>query len=354
MAIYHASTSAVSRGSGHSTTAKSAYISCDKITDEITGEIHNYENKKGLEHSDIVLPDGIDKKISASELWNKAELAEGRKDSRVGREWVVGLPHELNKEQRINLSQAISQELANRYQVGTQYAIHEPSKKGDQRNYHVHILTTTRKLDQALNLTEKSDIERDRKQCTQMGIANSKEQIIQCREMIANQINQALERACVNEKVTEKSFKDLGIDKVPTKHIGKEATHLERKGQSTEIGDYNRQVHQYNQLKISLDKMNKELYHENQQESSRPSVNDLVRQYFSEKDQVQVKQESLEYQKKKQDLLLQSILAKHKSVDKIVEQYKQSEQQKKAQQQKEREKTFVQEISRSKSRGFER
>ena len=125
MAIYHASTSAVSRGNGHSTTAKAAYISCDKITDQITGEIHNYENKKGLEYSDIVLPDGIDKKISPSELWNKAELAEGRKDSRVGREWVVGLPHELNKEQRLYLVQSLSKELANRYQVAAQYAIHE-------------------------------------------------------------------------------------------------------------------------------------------------------------------------------------------------------------------------------------
>ena len=244
--------------------------------------------------------------------------------------------------------------MGHRYQVGTQYAIHEPSQQGDQRNYHVHILTTTRKLDQDLNLTEKSDIERDRKQCAQIGIINSKEQIIQCREMIANQINQALELACVNERVTEKSFKDLGIDKVPTKHMGKEATHLERKGQSTEVGDYNRQVHQYNNLKISLDKVNKELYYENQKESRNPSINDLVRQYFVEKKPVQVKQEKVEEQKAKQDILLQSILSKHKDVDKIVEQYKQSEQQKKVQQQKEREKTFVQEISRSKSRGFER
>lgn len=46
--MYHATTSAVSRGSGGSACAKSAYIGGQEITNEITGEIHNYTKNKAL------------------------------------------------------------------------------------------------------------------------------------------------------------------------------------------------------------------------------------------------------------------------------------------------------------------
>ena len=251
--MYHATTSAVSRGAGGSSCAKGAYIGGEEITNEITGEIHNYTKKQGVEHTEIILPNGIEKTISSSELWNKAELAENRKDARVGREWVIGLPSELDKEQRKELAQNLAKDLAERYQVATQIAIHEPNKHGDQRNYHVHILTTTRKIDQNLNLTEKSDIERDRKQCAKLGISTSQDQIIECRERIANRLNQSLERANVQKEVSHLSYKDQGIDKIPTKHLGKSATFLERNGIKTEIGDYNRSATRFNELKIALE-----------------------------------------------------------------------------------------------------
>jgi hypothetical protein len=251
--MYHATTSAVSRGAGGSACAKGAYIGGQEITNEITGEIHNYTKKQGVEHTEIILPSGIEKTISSSELWNKAELAENRKDARVGREWVIGLPSELDKEQRKELSQNLAKDLAERYQVATQIAIHEPNKQGDQRNYHVHILTTTRTIDQDLNLTIKSDIELDRKQCAKLGISTSQDQIIECRERIANRINKSLELANVQKQVSHLSYKDQGIDKIPTKHLGKSATFLERKGIKTEIGDYNRSAIRFNELKTTLE-----------------------------------------------------------------------------------------------------
>ena len=250
--MYHAKTSAVSRGTGGSVCAKGAYICGQEITNEITGETHSYTKKQGVEHTEIILPNGIEKTISPSELWNKAELAENRKDARVGREWVIGLPSELDKEQRKELAQNLAKDLVERYQVATQIAIHEPNKQGDQRNYHVHILTTTRKIDQDINLTGKSDIELDRKQCAKLGISTSQDQIIECRERIANRINQSLEMANVQKQVSHLSYKDQGIDKIPTKHLGKSATFLERKGIKTEIGDYNRSAMRFNELKTAI------------------------------------------------------------------------------------------------------
>lgn len=253
MAIYHASTSSISRGAGHSSCAKSAYISGCEITNNTTGEIHNYKNRYGVEHSEIILPSGINKEISAQELWNKAEEAEHRKDARVGREWTIALPHELNPEQRKELAQELAKEIADRYQVATQIAIHAPSKTGDERNHHVHIVTTTRKIDRDLKLTDKSDIELSNKKCISVGLKTTDEQIKEVRELIASRINQHLEKAQVKEQVSHRSYREQDIEKTPTKHLGKSATYLERKGVKTEIGEYNRTAIRFNELKTALE-----------------------------------------------------------------------------------------------------
>ena len=46
----------------------------------------------------------------------------------------------------------------------------------------------------------------------------------------------------MNETWEHRSFKELGIDALPTIHLGSEANALENKGIHTERGDYNRKV----------------------------------------------------------------------------------------------------------------
>ena len=368
--MYHATTSAVSRGSGGSSCAKGAYIGGEEITNEITGEIHNYTKKQGVEHTEIILPTGIEKTISSSELWNKAELAENRKDARVGREWVIGLPSELDKEQRKELAQNLAKDLAERYQVATQIAVHEPNKHGDQRNYHVHILTTTRKIDQDLNLTDKSDIERDRKQCAKLVISTSQDQIIECRERIANRLNQSLERANVQKEVSHLSYKDQGIDKIPTKHLGKSATFLERKGIKTEIGDYNRSAMRFNELKTALES----IYAPKAIESPQPTIKNApealkptleielsaterAKMYLQKRAEEKTKPEISNKQEQKllaedrKAQLLSEILSK-RSYDQIIDRQKQ-EQEEKLQQEQSQKQEYKKTLSRGRG-GFER
>jgi hypothetical protein len=351
--MYHANTSAVSRKGGGSSCAKSAYISGNKITENSTGEIHDYTKKQGVEHTEIILPTGINKEITASELWNKSESAEIRKDARVGREWVIGLPHELNQEERKTLSQNLARDIADRYQVGTQLAIHEPSKTGDERNYHVHILTTTRKIDENLNLGDKSDIEKDRKQCAQMKIPTSQEQIIECRERIANRINESLQLAQVNKQVSHLSYKDQGIDKIPTKHMGKSATQLERKGISTAIGEYNRSAMRFNELKTAL----QATYNTQNVETSPErelSATERAKMYLAKlQEEKATKPEETQDKRPDQDRqkqLLEQILAR-KSYDQIIDRQKREKEQK-LEQQKALEKDYTQTLK--KGRGFSR
>ena len=94
MAIYSASVKTVSRGGGRSATAAAAYRNGEEITDERTGEVHDYRRRTGVEHVASFAPEGMAPQPSA-ELWNRAEAAEVRKNARVAREVLVALPAEL-------------------------------------------------------------------------------------------------------------------------------------------------------------------------------------------------------------------------------------------------------------------
>ena len=74
----------ISRSAGRSAVAAAAYRACVKLIDQTTGLIHDYTKKKG--HVETILIGASD----ISELWNKAELAETRKNSTVARELM---PH---------------------------------------------------------------------------------------------------------------------------------------------------------------------------------------------------------------------------------------------------------------------
>ncbi|WP_407605553.1 MobQ family relaxase, partial [Pseudomonas aeruginosa] len=144
MAIYHLSVKAVSRSAGRSATAAAAYRAGCEITDQRTGEVHDYTRKGGVESADIVLPDGApDGATDRAALWNAAEAAERRKDACVAREFEVALPDELSPAERRRLAVDFAKEMANREGCAVDVAVHAPGKEGDSRNHHAHILRTT-------------------------------------------------------------------------------------------------------------------------------------------------------------------------------------------------------------------
>ncbi len=53
---------------------------------------------------------------------------------------------ELAPDQRVTLARTFSREIADRYNVAVDLAIHAPRPEGDQRNFHAHLLATTREV----------------------------------------------------------------------------------------------------------------------------------------------------------------------------------------------------------------
>src|SRR5208282_3054245 len=200
----------VSRGQGRSATAAAAYRSCSIVRDERTAELHDYSRKRGLEHAEIVLPTKAARRDiqwarDRQQLWNAAEFAEKRRDGRVAREYEVALPHELTKAQRLELVREFSQDLANRYNVAVDFAIHRPHRKGDQRNTHAHVLTTTREITPT-GLGAKTSIELGDRDRGKLGLDTAADELIRTRERWAEMTNRALERAEVKERVDHRTL----------------------------------------------------------------------------------------------------------------------------------------------------
>jgi ATP-dependent exoDNAse (exonuclease V) alpha subunit len=237
MASYHCSIKPVSRGAGRSGTAAAAYRAGVCLTDERTGEVHDYTRKQGIEHTELIFPTGVS--LEREQLWNAAEGAEKRKDARVSRELELALPVELTPEQRRELATDFAKSLVGRYGVAADVAVHEPSRKGDQRNHHAHILITTRQIS-AQGLGEKTDLEREDKALRAQGKPSGREQIEALRFDWATRCNVALEHAGHKERVSHKSLEAQGIDREPTTHLGPVATAMERRGERSERGDLNR------------------------------------------------------------------------------------------------------------------
>jgi hypothetical protein len=192
--------------------------------------VHDYRKKGGVVHKQIFGPNGC-RGVTRSALWNLAEAAENRKDAKAAREWEVALPAELNAFERRDVTRDFALTLVKRFGVAVDMCIHAPGKKGDDRNHHAHILTTTRVLtpDGFGGKIRILDFPR-----------TSGKEVTAVRELWARMCNDAFARNGLDEHIDSRTLKVQGIDREPTRHLGPTASAMERRGVQSFRGDENR------------------------------------------------------------------------------------------------------------------
>lgn len=233
MAVYHLSARILSRKAGRSATAAAAYRCGEKITDQRTGEVHDYTRKRGIEHAEIVMPSGSEWRPARAELWNAVEAKNKRADAQVAREFVVALPAELSRAGRVRLVVDFAREIADRYGVAADVAIHAPDRKGDQRNHHAHILTTTNRVQQQ-GLGNKVR-ELDLVAHNMGGKVGQANEIERLRERWAELSNERLREAGIGARIDHRSLAAQGIGREPARHLGPAAVGYERRtGESSD------------------------------------------------------------------------------------------------------------------------
>ena len=307
MAIYHLEAKVVSRGTGRSACAASAYLSCSAIYNDYDGVQHDYTRKKGLVWEQVFLPDCAPAEWQErGALWNAVEENEKTKDSRLAREFVPALPVELTPEQWKELLSDFIQGSFVSDGMCADVAVHDPDPPG--HNPHAHILLTVRPLNPdgswqyktekeylcvrngeergftaaefkaaqaecwekqypykvgrkkvylAPSEAEANGYERGSKhpKSTKYGRQNpiserwnSDEQLVLWREAWANAVNRFLERYGFDERVDHRSNAARGLDEQPTVHEGVIARALEKKGIVSDRCELNRQIKRDNAL----------------------------------------------------------------------------------------------------------
>jgi Ti-type conjugative transfer relaxase TraA len=231
LAIYHLSMKPIARSSGRSAVASAAYRAGECLTNERDGLTHDFTRRNGVEHAEIVIPQGVeaDWAKDRSSLWNAAELAENRKDARVAREFEIALPHELNSEQRLEATRTFAHGLADRYGAAVDFAIHAPHGETDVRNFHAHVMITVRSIG-ADGLGDKTLIERENKWLSSRELPTSQMQLREIRQSWEQIANTQLARAGFDERIDHRSHQERGLEIEPTEHMGVHATQMQRRG----------------------------------------------------------------------------------------------------------------------------
>jgi hypothetical protein len=166
-------------------------------------------------------------------------------NARVAREYLVVLPVELTPSQRLDLARGFSQELSDRYRFAVDLAIHAPRDfpLSDPRNFHAHLLATTREIGSeglgAKTVLELGDYKRE-----ELGLGPGIRELLWVRERWATVTNMALRDANLEARVDHRTLEAQGIDREPRLHIPRIPYELERHGYRSFVAERVRAEHQ--------------------------------------------------------------------------------------------------------------
>ncbi|HEY7889876.1 MAG TPA: MobQ family relaxase [Steroidobacteraceae bacterium] len=249
MAIFHLDIKPVARSSGRTATAAAAYRAGERLRDERTGALYNHSKRDDVLHKEIFLPSKVDQPDAGmgwardrSTLWNTVEKAEQKSNSRVAREYQVALPEELSPEQRLVLARAFSREIADRYNVAVDLAIHAPRPEGDPRNFHAHLLATTREVTRE-GLGPKAGVDMSGEVRSELGLPPSRQEFRTLRARWAELANEALREANIGARIDHRTLAAQGIDREPRPRLPWAAVAAARRGERDEIADRIRERH---------------------------------------------------------------------------------------------------------------
>lgn len=218
----------LARSKGRNAIKAAAYRAGERLRDEGKGEAFDYSRRRGVVHTEILLPDGAPEWMADREkLWNHVEAIEKRRDAQVAREINIALPHELSAAERKELLLNFVREHFVRRGMVADVCFHNPiPEKGDSpQNFHAHVMLTMR-------------------QATSKGLRavktrewNSDELLNQWRSAWAEQQNRALERAGHRSRVDHRTLEAqqaeasargdraaaIALDRTPEIHVGPQA-----------------------------------------------------------------------------------------------------------------------------------
>jgi Ti-type conjugative transfer relaxase TraA len=218
MAIYHFSAKVISRANGSSAVASAAYRSAERLHDQRLDRDHDFTNKAGVVHSEVMLPDGAPERLGdRSTLWNEVEATELRKDAQLSREVEFAIPRELNQQQGIDLARDFVQSEFVDHGMIADLNVHWDMGAEGLAKPHAHVMLTMREVGEDGFGAKVRDW-------------NKTELVQVWREHWADHVNERLASLDIDARIDHRSLADQGIDLEPQNKIGPAASRMEREG----------------------------------------------------------------------------------------------------------------------------
>jgi Ti-type conjugative transfer relaxase TraA len=238
MAIYHFSAKVISRANGSSAVAAAAYRSASRLEDERLGRGHDFSNKSGVVHSEIMAPEGSPGRWQDREtLWNEVELGEKRKDAQLAREIEFSIPREMNQAQGVELARDFVQsEFVDRGMVAD-LNVHWDVGPDGLAKPHAHVMLSMRE----------AGPEGFGKKVREW---NSTELLSDWRERWAGHVNERLAELGIDAQVDHRTLEAQGIDLEPQHKIGPAGMRREERGEDAERALDHRDIARRNGEKI--------------------------------------------------------------------------------------------------------
>lgn len=230
MAIYHFSAKLISRGKGSSAVAAAAYRSASRLFDERIDRTHNFTNKAGVVHSEIMLPEGAPERWSdRATLWNEVEAAELRKDAQLAREVEFALPREMPQREAAQLARDfVQREFVSKGMVAD-LNVHWDIGKDGQPKPHAHVMLSLREAGEN-GFGAKA---RDWNRTNALG---------KWREAWSADVNRRLKELGIEASVDHRTLKAQGIDLEPQSKIGPAAARKECRAEWSERAEDHRAI----------------------------------------------------------------------------------------------------------------
>ncbi|GGO91234.1 MULTISPECIES: Ti-type conjugative transfer relaxase TraA [Sphingomonadaceae] len=238
MAIYHFSVQVIGRASGRSAVAAAAYRAADRLHDERLDRDHDFSNKSGVVHSEILLPENAPEAFADREkLWNEVEATEKRKDAQLAREVEFSIPREMTQAQGIELARDFAQaEFVERGMIAD-LNVHWDIGADGQPKPHAHVMLTMREVSEDGFGAKVRDW-------------NRTELVEQWRERWADHVNTRLAELDIDARIDHRSLQAQGIDLEPQDKIGPAAQRMGERGLESERIEDHRATAQRNGERI--------------------------------------------------------------------------------------------------------
>ena len=242
MAIYHLHVKVIGRKSGSSAVASAAYRSGSRLRDERQGRVQDFSAKRGIVHSEVMLPDNAPEAWSDRErLWNDVEAFEVRKDAQLAREVEFAIPREMSVRDGIELARDfVRVEFVDRGMIAD-LNVHWDMGEDGMPKPHAHVMLTMRAVDENGFGQKVRDW-------------NRTEMVERWRERWAELANERLAELDIDARIDHRSLEAQGIALEPQSQIGAPAQRIEGEGiEAADRAEMHREIARNNGEEIIAD-----------------------------------------------------------------------------------------------------